>query len=57
MKFQNNQKQVFRTWKSKQQINTPPSKGKTENFWSSIWEKETNFNNEAPWVKTLEKGY
>ena len=57
-KFQNNQKQVFRTWKSKQQqINTAPNKVKIENFWSGIWEKETNFNKEAPWIKTLEKGY
>ena len=51
-------KQVFRTWKSKQQqINTAPTKGKIENFWSGIWEKETSFNKEAPWIKTLEKGY
>ena len=43
-KFQNNQKQVFRTWKSKQQqINTAPTKDKIENFWSSVWEKETSF--------------
>ena len=57
-KFQSNQKQVFRTWKSKQQqINTAPGKGKIENFWSGIWEKETNFNKEAPWIKTLERGY
>ena len=42
-KFQNNQKQVFRTWKSKQQqINTAPIKDKIENFWSSVWEEETN---------------
>ena len=49
---------MFRTWKSKQQqINTAPNKVKIENFWSGIWEKETNFNKEAPWIKTLEKGY
>ena len=43
-KFQNNQKQVFRTWKSKQQqINTAPTKDKIENFWSSVWEKEASF--------------
>ena len=49
---------MFRTWKSKQQqINTAPSKGKIENFWSGIWEKETSFNKEARWIKTIEKGY
>ena len=49
---------MFRTWKSKQQqINTAPSKGKIENFWSGIWEKETSFNKEAWWIKTIEKGY
>ena len=49
---------MFRTWKSKQQqINTAPTKDKIENFWSSIWEKETSFRKEAPWIKTLENGY
>ena len=57
-KFQNNQKQVFRTWKSKQQqINSAPTKDKTENFWSATWEKKKSFNKEVPWIKTLEKGY
>ena len=57
-KFQNNQKHVFLTWKSKhQQINTTPTKDKIENFWPSIWEKETNFKKEASCIKTLENGY
>ena len=49
---------MFHTWKSKQQqINTAPTKDKIENFWSSIWEKETSFKKEAPWIKTLENSY
>ena len=49
---------MFRTWKSKQQqINTAPTKDKIENFWSSIWEKETSFKKEASWIKTLENDY
>ena len=49
---------MFRTWKSKQQqIKTAQSKGKIENFWSGISEKETSFNKEALRIKTLEKGY
>ena len=49
---------MFCTWKSKQQqINTALNKDKIEKCWSGIWEKETSFNKEATWIKTLEKGY
>ena len=40
-KFQSNQKQVFRTWKSKQQqINTAPSKAKLKTFGQAYGKKK-----------------
>ena len=34
-----------------------PDPEKLEKFWGGIWGTETNFNKEAPWLKTLEREY
>ena len=34
-----------------------PDPEKLEKFWGGLWETETDFNNEAPWLKTLEREY
>ena len=40
--FVNNQKQVYRTWKSKQiEVTNPPSTESIKDFWSGIWQKDT----------------
>ena len=57
-KFQCNQKQVFRSWKSKQiEIKENPTNEEITEFWRNIWGKEITDNTNAEWVKQLETDY
>ena len=57
-RFQSNQKQVFRKWKSKQiEIKDHPSKDEIMGFWTNIWGKETTYNTNATWLNQLETDY
>ena len=57
-KFQLNQKKVFREWRNKKiSIKTTPSKADIETFSSSIWTKSSTHNENATWLKTLERNY
>ena len=57
-KFQSNQKQVYRNWKSKQiEIKENPTKEEITEFWRNIWGKESTYNTNAEWVKQLETDY
>ena len=55
-KFQLNQENVFREWRNKKiSIKTIPSKTDIEIFWSSVWSKSSNHNENATRLKTLEQ--
>ena len=57
-KFNSNKKSVYRDFKgSNITANETPTKNEVEEFWKSIWEKETKFNKNAKWLKKLEKTY
>ena len=57
-KFNSNTKSVYRDFKgSSITANETPTKNKVEEFWKSIWEKETKFIENAKWLKELEKAY
>ena len=56
--FVNNQKQVYRQWKSRQvEITTTPPIDDVKTFWADIWEKEVNVNIETDWYKQLQSTY
>ena len=56
--FQQNQKQVFRNWKGEQVIAKEiPTKEEITTFWSGIWSERKTYNENAPWLNTLEKEY
>ena len=57
-KLQLNKKTVLREWRNRKiDIKTTPSKANIEPFWSSIWAKSSTHNENAKWLKTLEKNY
>ena len=57
-RFQSNQKQVFRNWKSKKiEIKENPGKEEITGFWTNIWGKETTYNTNAAWLNQLETDY
>ena len=55
-KFNSNTKPVYGDFKgSSITANETPTKNEVEQFWNSIWEKQTKFNNNAKWLKELQK--
>ena len=55
-KFNSNKKSVYRDFKgSNITANETPTKNEVEEFWKSIWEKETKFNKNAKWLKKQKK--
>ena len=55
-KFNSNTKLVYGDFKgSSITANETPTKNEVEQFWKSIWEKQTKFNNNAKWLKELQK--
>ena len=54
--FISNTKSVFHDFKgSSITVNETPTKDEVEEFWKSIWEKETNINKNVKWLKELKK--
>ena len=57
-KFSSNTKSVYPDFKgSSITVNETPTKNEVEEFWKSIWEKETKFIKNVKWLKELEKTY
>ena len=58
-KFKIAPKSIFRTMKGEgsEPIRDVPDQEKLEKFWGALWGTETDFNKEAPWLKTLEREY
>ena len=57
-KFQLNHKNVFREQRNKKiSIKATPSKTDVETFSSSIWTQSSTHNENAIWLKILEKNY
>ena len=58
-KFKIASKNVFRTMKGEgsEPVRDVPDQEKLEKFWGGLWGTETDFNKEAPWLKTLERQY
>ena len=55
-KFNSKTKSVHRDFKgSSITANETPTKNEVEEFWKSIWEKETKFDKNAKWLKELKK--
>ena len=53
-KFQLKQKKVFRKWRNKKiSIKTTSSNTDIETFWTSIWTKSSNHNENATFLKKL----
>ena len=53
-----NQKKVFRNMKSEQiKVSESPNKEELKEFWGGIWGRETTYNHNAPWPKTLARDY
>ena len=56
--FVKKQKQIFRKWKGDEiTVNEKPTQEEITGFWSGIWGEPKNFNQEAPWLRTLETEY
>ena len=57
--FQVAPKTVYRELKgeSAKAVNEMLTKDGMEEFWSSLWEKPTEHNKNAPWIKELEEEY
>ena len=58
-KFKIAPKSVFRTMEGEESepVRDVPDQEKLEKFWGGLWGTETDFNKEAPWLKTLEREY
>ena len=52
-------KNVFHTMEGEgsEPVRDVPDQEKLEKFWKGLWGTETDFNKEAPWLKTLEQEY
>ena len=57
--FKSAPKNVYRSVKGEgnKPVKEMPDQGKLEKFWGELWVTLTEFNLEAPWLKTLEQGY
>ena len=56
--FANNPHNVYRSfWGSSTDIKETPAQEEVEKYWNNIWGKQGNFNNDAPWIRTLESKY
>ena len=50
--FISNMKSVYHDFKlSSITVNETPTKNKVEEFWKSVWEKETKVNQNVSWLK------
>ena len=54
----NNPRNVYWSfWRNSTDIKETPAQKEVEKYWNDIWDKQGNFNNDAPWIRTLENEY
>ena len=54
----NNSRNVYRSFRGNStDMKETPAQEDVEKYWNNIWGKQGNFNNDAPWIRTLENEY